>query len=236
MIDPVAVFASFPAGRVLDVATGRGGFIQHLLGSLRNLQEIVGVDQGDMSEIFTQTFAGKPVRFMQMDAQALDFPDASFDTVCIANSLHHLADPAGALGEMLRVLKPGGRLALWEMFCDGQSETQQTHVELHHWWAAVDTACGVRHNRTYTQAELAAFVQPLGLTDLLSDVFADLSEDPHAPETAAQLQAVIDQYLERIAGLPQQAELSARGLALRQRVTEVGFHGASALLALGVKA
>lgn len=46
------------------------------------------------------------------DAQALPFPDEVFDTVLCALSLCTIPDPATAIGEMKRVLVPGGRLLL----------------------------------------------------------------------------------------------------------------------------
>ena len=50
------------------------------------------------------------------DAAALPLPDESFDAVVIGFGLLHLPDPASALAEAHRVLKPGGRLAfsVWE--------------------------------------------------------------------------------------------------------------------------
>jgi len=46
------------------------------------------------------------------DAEALPFDDATFDTVVCALSLCTIPDPAAAIGEMRRVLVPGGRLLL----------------------------------------------------------------------------------------------------------------------------
>lgn len=48
-------------------------------------------------------------RFEQMDAQALHFADASFDLVIANHMLYHVPDLPHALGEIQRVLKPGGR-------------------------------------------------------------------------------------------------------------------------------
>jgi ubiquinone/menaquinone biosynthesis C-methylase UbiE len=55
------------------------------------------------------------LRFERMDAEALELPDASVDVVSCALGLMYLPDPARALREMRRVLRPGGRLgvAVW---------------------------------------------------------------------------------------------------------------------------
>jgi len=57
------------------------------------------------------------------DAQALRFPDHTFDAVRTERLLMHVPDPRQALSEMARVLRPGGRMAVqdfdWEgQFCD----------------------------------------------------------------------------------------------------------------------
>jgi len=49
-------------------------------------------------------------RYAQMDAQAVDFADASFDIVIANHMLYHVPDLPRALGEIRRVLKPGGRV------------------------------------------------------------------------------------------------------------------------------
>ncbi len=51
------------------------------------------------------------ITFQRMDAEALELPDAHFDTVICSLGLMYFPDPEQALGEMLRVLKPGGKLA-----------------------------------------------------------------------------------------------------------------------------
>lgn len=147
-----------------------------------------------------------------------------FILVCISNSLHHL-DPEV-------VLRLGGELLVAEMFRDRQTETQMTHVELHHWWAAVDTVCGVDHRETYRRAELVEMVARLGLSATRMVELSDLCDDPKSSELLSQLNPVIDCYIQRTEGHP---DLQARGEQLRTRVREIGFHSATTLVILARK-
>jgi len=230
------IFGPISGGRILDVATGNGNFIHALDATLKDYAEIIGIDTSDQfAAIFEQAFEGKPVHYLQMDGEKLDFPEASFDTVCIANSLHHLTDLPSVLAEMQRVLKRGGWLIINEMYQDGQSETQMTHVQLHHWWAAIDSAQGIPHNETYTRENLIDFARSLNLSDWQFHDVAYLNGDPKNPDTLVQLNNAIDHYIQKAEGLSDQDNLQKRGEELRQRVQKIGFHSATALVAIGVK-
>jgi ubiquinone/menaquinone biosynthesis C-methylase UbiE len=228
---------NLPAGRVLDVATGNGNFIHFLIEHLGSFDEIIGIDTSEkVGAAFAEAFKDQPkVRFETMDAAKLNLPDASFDIVCISNSLHHMPDHEPVLSEMKRVLKPGGHCLVAEMYRDNQTETQMTHVLMHHWWGAIDTAKGIVHNETYTRQQLLDIVSGLGLQELAVRDLSDLTEDPKAPETVQYLTNIVDQYLQRLEGLPGEADLRLRGLELRQRVEEIGFHSATSLLVIGKK-
>jgi demethylmenaquinone methyltransferase/2-methoxy-6-polyprenyl-1,4-benzoquinol methylase len=56
----------------------------------------------------------RQIQYIRGDAQALPFPDNSFDVVSIAFGIRNVQDPAKAAREFLRVLKPGGRLLVLE--------------------------------------------------------------------------------------------------------------------------
>jgi demethylmenaquinone methyltransferase/2-methoxy-6-polyprenyl-1,4-benzoquinol methylase len=56
----------------------------------------------------------KAVQFLNGDAQSLPLPDSSADVVSIAFGIRNVADPAVAIGEFHRVLRPGGRLIILE--------------------------------------------------------------------------------------------------------------------------
>lgn len=59
------------------------------------------------------------IEFKQADVRGLPFDDASFDVIVSSGALHHISrdrsEHEQAIGEMLRVLKPGGRIALWDI-------------------------------------------------------------------------------------------------------------------------
>lgn len=222
------------AGKILDVATGSGGFIHFLLDELTRYDEIVGIDSTERgAAAFAEAFKDKPnIRFLQMDATHMDFPDASFDTVCMANSAHHFPDPAVVLAEMKRVLRPGGTFILFEMYRDNQAETQMTHVLLHHWWAAVDRLGGVVHNETYQRGELVEMAAGLGLSETQFFDLNELDGDPKNLEILEELNPIFDRYIQRADGHP---DLQAQGEALRRRVQEVGFHSAASLVIVARK-
>lgn len=101
--------------RVLDVACGTGD----LALSLRDegQAQVFGLDFcRPMLEIASRKSRGeeRPVRYVEGDALRLPFSAASFDAVTIAFGLRNLSSVEGGLGELYRVLKPGGRLAVLE--------------------------------------------------------------------------------------------------------------------------
>lgn len=103
--------------RHLEVACGTGTLLQWVLRwrKWKKLPRvhIVGIDYAEsMLAGARHRFAGNPdIELKHADAAALPFPDASFDTANIANSVHCFPDVDGALRDILRVLKPGGTLA-----------------------------------------------------------------------------------------------------------------------------
>jgi ubiquinone/menaquinone biosynthesis C-methylase UbiE len=227
------IFESIPGGLVLDVATGSGGFIHILIDNLKNFSEIIGIDTVErFAGVFKESFKDIPtIHFTNMNAEKMDFPDASFDMVCIANSIHHL-EPKPVFIEMMRVLKMGGYFIISEMYRDNQTETQMSHVLLHHWWAAVDQANGIVHHETYQRSEIIRMVTDLGLSRIGWYDVSHLEDDPKSDELIQQLDPVIDRYIQRSEGHP---ELQAAGEELRQRVHSIGFHGATNLVGIGIK-
>lgn len=230
--DTKPLLGGIDGGRVLDVATGRGGYVHELVAGLASFHEIVGIDSdASLGEAFATSFMDhENVRFEARDALEPGFPDRSFDLASVSASLHHFADPAAVLARIRGLVRPGGRLVICEMYRDGLTEPQLTHVLFHHWVAAIDATRGIVHRETYDRAAIVAILDGLGLRELeLADV-ADLSGDPLDPPTLAQLDAAIDRYVGLAEGHP---ELQARGDGLRRRLHDVGVHGATMLAAIG---
>jgi ubiquinone/menaquinone biosynthesis C-methylase UbiE len=58
----------------------------------------------------TLVVSGRAFKFEEIDAQSIPYPDATFDAVIANHMLYHVTDRPKAIGEIRRVLKPGGRL------------------------------------------------------------------------------------------------------------------------------
>lgn len=94
-------------GKVLDIGCGAGFISNQLAG---DGYDIYGIDQSAGSVAVARRHAPLDARvhYAAGDAYALEFPDASFDAVMLLDFLEHVEEPARAIREAARVLKPGG--------------------------------------------------------------------------------------------------------------------------------
>ena len=109
MLDAAGVASGM---RVLDVCCGPGMLSAGVLG--RGAKP-VGIDVSVAAVELARTLVPEG-SFELGDAQALALPDATFDAVVCGYGLMHLPEPALALREILRVLRPGGRasFSVWD--------------------------------------------------------------------------------------------------------------------------
>lgn len=109
----LAAHAFTGAERVLDLGTGAG---HTAFAFARHAAEVVGIDVTPemiaVAQGQAEKLGAKNVTFEDGDAARLPFAAASFDIVTSRHSAHHFPDPAGALFEARRVLRPGGRFLL----------------------------------------------------------------------------------------------------------------------------
>ena len=72
-------------------------------------ERVVGVDRDEPAIAYARARYGGPnVEFQVGDVAALDLPDTSFDAVCAFETIEHLDDAGAFVGEVARVLRPGG--------------------------------------------------------------------------------------------------------------------------------
>ena len=109
-----------PNDRVLDVATGTGLVARALVE--RYGCRVVGLDQSApmlsraRAELAADPALAARVELAEGEAEALPFADAEFDHLTFTYLLRYVDDPAATLRELVRVVRPGGRIACLE-FC-----------------------------------------------------------------------------------------------------------------------
>lgn len=98
-------------GHVLDVATGTGLVAEALLA--RGFR-VTGLDQSPGMLAGARTRFGDRVDLVEASADAIPFPDASFDHLTFTYLLRYVDDPGATLTELARVVRPGGTVAMLE--------------------------------------------------------------------------------------------------------------------------
>ncbi|HYF91893.1 MAG TPA: methyltransferase domain-containing protein [Symbiobacteriaceae bacterium] len=142
-IEPVLEAAGIgPADRVVDVGCGTGFM---LLGAARLARQVVGIDvtPAMLAEAKRRVDeAGLTnVTLREATAEALPFADQRFDVALTRLTLHHFGNPGRVLGEMHRVLRPGGRIVL----CDITASEDPGKADLHNRLERLRDPSHVRH-------------------------------------------------------------------------------------------
>lgn len=110
-----------PDARLLEVGCGPGHLTAMLAGD--HGLDVVGLDldpamieraRANLRRRLTDPL-GSSARLVAADVAALPFEDGAFDLVVSTFSLHHWADPSAGIGEIARVLRPGGRALIWDL-------------------------------------------------------------------------------------------------------------------------
>lgn len=107
------------ARRVIDIATGTGDVALDII-KYRPEIKVYGVDfvkkMLDLAEAKTERkHAADKITYLVGDAMCLPFPDDSFDASTIAFGMRNIPDRLGAIKEMKRVVRPGGKVIILEM-------------------------------------------------------------------------------------------------------------------------
>jgi demethylmenaquinone methyltransferase/2-methoxy-6-polyprenyl-1,4-benzoquinol methylase len=106
-----------PGARVLDVATGTGDLALELARRVAPGGEVVGSDLSEAMLARARRKAQPPdaeLRFEWGDALELPYDDATFDAATVGFGARNFSDLARGLEEMVRVVRPGGRVVVLE--------------------------------------------------------------------------------------------------------------------------
>lgn len=156
----LAALGAAATGRVLDVACGPGVVA---CAVAKTAAEVVGLDATEAMLDRARRRAAEAdlanATFQTGDAENLPFEDGSFDGVVTRLSLHHFADPAKAVGEMRRVLKPGGRAVI----VDVVSSEDPAEAELHN---AIEILRDPSHIRMLPPSEMDRIIADAGFQNL----------------------------------------------------------------------
>jgi len=151
-----------PADHVLEIGFGPGYGIRKA-AALASRGRVAGID---FSEVMMRqarkrnaaAIAAGRVDLQQGDASVLPYPDNSFDKVFATNVIYFWQDPLATLNELRRVLKPGGRLALYVIAKEELAEYKLTQTGVYTLYSGPDlvqmlTKAGFRNARFETKSE-----------------------------------------------------------------------------------
>jgi SAM-dependent methyltransferase len=148
--DALLAFAGPRPGQLLDIGTGTGRLLELLAPRVAGG---LGVDASRAMLALARARLAKPelvhCAVRQADMYRLPLADAGFDTVVLQMVLHYAEDPAAALAEAARVLRPGGRLIVIDLA--HHTRTDLTGRLAHRWPGFADPAMA----SLLTQAGLA---------------------------------------------------------------------------------
>lgn len=190
----VEAAAPEPHQVALDIGTAAGHtafalapFVRHVIG-LDITPEMIEIARSNARERGLHNFEG-----VVADAENLPYPDATFDVVACRYTAHHFHDPTRVIGEIARVLRPGGRFVVID-------NTAPDDPALDSWINQVERLRDPSHVKEWSQREWERFLQRAGMsfevlrTWLLPLEFDDWTARQRTPgEQVAQLRTMFAQ-------------------------------------------
>jgi SAM-dependent methyltransferase len=185
--DEIAVRAAYlellglePGTRVLDVGCGTGAVARDAARRVAPGGLVVALDRSPALLAVARELAERGglaplIRFQRGDARALPFADGEFDVAVAATVLSHVPDGARAVPEMARVVRPGGRVGVFDLDTESliiahpdRALTRRV-VAAHSDHAVIDGWLGRR---------LPGLLAAAGLQDVRISAFTPLERDP----------------------------------------------------------
>ena len=143
--------------RAVDFACGTGALAMAFAPRVRWVfgvdltAAMLGVAQRNARESNVENVA-----FTIGNAQQVPFADRSFDLALTSYALHHVPDAAQVISEMCRVLKPGGRVGVIDIYAPEERHRAEMHER-------IEKVRDPSHTRTLARSELATLLAAKGL-------------------------------------------------------------------------
>ena len=164
---------------VLDVGCGSGAVTRAIATRVGSRGFVIGLDPSPellavARELAREAGLGDRAEFREGDALSLPFPDRSFDVVLCVTVLSHVPSGEAAIPELVRVLRPGGRLGVFDLDTDMTAFTHPDRALTRRIVAAASDATAVDG---WLVRRLPSLFQRAGLGDVRVRGFFPLETD-----------------------------------------------------------
>ena len=190
-----------PGDEVLDVGCGPGFYVVDILDIVGEDGAVIGVDtSAAMLAIAGRKAGDRPnVRLLEGEATKLPVGDASVDRAISVQVFEYLSDVDAALAEMMRVVRPGGRVVIWDIDWSTLSWHSSDAERMRRMTGAWD-----RHLADpVLPRTLLASLRRAGFTDVRRDVHPFTAETMDPDAFGGYMPALIRQYLDGLDDIDQ---------------------------------
>jgi ubiquinone/menaquinone biosynthesis C-methylase UbiE len=217
-------FAGKSVHTILDIGTGSGDFIKLISPAFPEAAKITGIDMSEEALTGARAENHSPnVNFIRMEGEHLDFPNQSFDAVCLSNAMHHLASTEKTFSEMKRVVKNEGWLVIAEIVSDSLNEAQENQKMWHHFKSYVDRKSGITHQETWSEKEVLEMIRSAGISSAITFPYNRMPEPITDPEKLKHWITQFEDSLAKLKGLPEYDEKLSLFQLFKERLKLHGF-------------
>jgi arsenite methyltransferase len=201
--------------RVLDAGCGPGFYVSELLDQVGSAGAVVGVDASPaMLAVAAHRVEGRPnVEFHESDVTSLPVPDAAFDRALSVQVFEYVEDVDKGLRELHRVLRPGGRVVVWDV----DWATLSWHSEQPERMARMLEAWDRHLADPSLPRTLARRLRAAGFEDVVMEGHAFAAADFSPESYGAAVFPLIEEYVATIEGPEEAAAWAAEQRELGER-------------------